>query len=187
MRMGAPLESSSARPAGLDRQRSVQRLDPPSEADEAVAVRVGAALAIVGDHHLEAAVPARDLDLDPGRTGMLRRVGKRLGGDEVGGGLDRGGRPLVEGHRHGRRQRAAVGECLQRGADPAVGEDRGVDATGEIAQLADRLGHARARLGDELLRGFRIGAELLLGHPEAQPERDQPSLCAVVEVALDPA
>ena len=74
----------------------------------------------------------------------------------------------------------------KRYADPKVGKDGRVDAGGEIAQFADRLRDARPGLSDELLRACRVGAELLLSHPEAEPERDQARLGAVVEVALDP-
>ena len=97
-----------------------------------------------------------------------------------------GGEPLVELDRDRHGQRAPVGERRERGAEPAVGEHRRVDPAREVAQLLERLADADARLGDELLRALGVGRELLLGEAEAHPERDEPGLRAVVEVALDP-
>ena len=117
----------------------------------------------------------------------LIALAMRLGGDEVRGGLDPGRRPFVQVDRDDRRQRAAVGQRLQSRPDPAVGEDRRIDAAGQVAQLAQGLGDAGAGLCDQLLRALRVGLELLLRHPEAHAERDQPGLRAVVQVALDAA
>ena len=177
-------------PAGgaLDRERPVERLDPPPQPGEPAPGRVGAARAVVGDRDLEPVVAPSDRDLDARGAGVLGGVRERLGGDEVRGRLDAPRAGVRKVDRDGRRQRAAVGERLERGADAPVGEHRRVDAAGEVAQLrgAPRRRPARAS-ATSCLRGFRVGRELLLGHAEAEPERDQPGLRTVVQVALDPA
>ena len=81
----------------------------------------------------------------------------------------------------------AVGERAEGGGEAAVGEDRWVDPAREVAQLRERLLCADTRLGEQRLRRRGVTGELLLGHPEAHPERDEPRLRPVVEVALDAA
>ena len=70
----------------------------------------------------------------------------------------------------------------------AVGEHRRVDAADDGAQVAERGTGRRAGLGDQLpgLPRGRV-AKRLVGQPEAHPDRDQPGLRAVVQVALDAA
>src|SRR5690606_22048525 len=92
-RLGRYLGVEGRAPPGRadDAQLSVERLDAAPQADEAAAVGVGAAAAVVGDLDDE---PARVLGQPhehlPGAA-VLGRVGERLGDDEVGGALDRGG------------------------------------------------------------------------------------------------
>ena len=62
-----------------------------------------------------------------------------------------------------------------------------MDPAGEVAQLAQRVLGAEPRLGEQLAGALWIVGQLLLRHAEAHPERDQPRLRAVVQVALDPA
>ncbi len=63
-----------------------------------------------------------------------------------------------------------------------------MDSAREVAELLERLARAGPRLGEqEPARALGIAGELLLGHPDAHAERDEPRLGAVVEVALDPA
>jgi hypothetical protein len=62
-----------------------------------------------------------------------------------------------------------------------------VDAAREVAKFSQRVLGSRAGLGDQLSDALGVFGELLLGHPQAHPERDQRGLRAVVEVALDPA
>ena len=52
-----------------------------------------------------------------------------------------------------------------------------------------RASPAPSRASASSSRAAWVGArgELLLGHAEAHPERDETRLCAVVQVALDPA
>ena len=61
-----------------------------------------------------------------------------------------------------------------------------MDAAGEVAQLSQRLLGADPGLGQQLAGPLRVLGDRLLGHPEAHPQRHQPRLGAVVEVALDP-
>ena len=71
------------------------------------------------------------------RLAVLGHVGEGLADHEVGGGLDGGGRPLgqVDLQVHG--DRAAGRERRERGVEPAVGEDGGVDAPHQLPQLRD--------------------------------------------------
>jgi hypothetical protein len=70
-------------------------------------------------------------------AGVLCDVGQRLGDDEVGGRLDRGGEParrhsVADRHRHSRRQ------GVHSGAQSALGEDRWEDPVGQLAQVFGR-------------------------------------------------
>ena len=73
-----------------------------------------------------------------GRLRVAGHVGERLGGDEVRGGLDGGGQPLLrhalERDRHG----DAAGEARQRRLQAALGEHGGMDPARELAQLGRR-------------------------------------------------
>ena len=62
-----------------------------------------------------------------------------------------------------------------------------MDAPGEVTQLAQRLTGAGTSIGEQLTGALGVAGELLLGHPETHPERHQPCLRTVVQVALDPA
>ena len=67
-----------------------------------------------------------------------------------------------------------------------LGEDGRVDAASELAQLVEGGAQLAVGLGEELGGAVRVGAELRAGELERQPEREQPLLGAVVEVALEP-
>ena len=79
-----------------------------------------------------------DLDVDDGGVGVLGHVGQRLGDDVVGGDLDRLGQPPVGPHVELDRDGGAAGQRLERRTQAAFGEDRRVDAAGELAQLVQR-------------------------------------------------
>ncbi len=119
---------------------------------------------------------------------VLGGVGHRLGGDEVGGGLDRRGhaRAGVAVDRD-RQQPGARDQRLQGGLQAAVGEDRRGDPAREVAQLDDRAARLAARLLEQLARLGGIAVHLVLGQAERHRQRDEPRLRAVVQVALDPA
>ena len=88
---------------------------------------------------------------------------------------------------HRRRQRGAVARGAQRVREPAVHEQRRVDAVREVAQLLHRLLEVGRDLVEHLLGGVGIGVGELACEPGAHRERDEVLLRAVVEVALDAA
>ena len=77
---------------------------------------------------------------------VLGDVGEGLGDEEVGGGLDAGRGALVDLRRQLDRDRRPGGERLERGDEPAVSQQAGVDAAGELAQLGRRLLELRGGL-----------------------------------------
>jgi hypothetical protein len=117
---------------------------------------------------------------------VLRHVGQRFGGDEVGGRLDRLAQ-LVRGghaadlHRHG----SARGERLQRRPEAAVAEQRRVDAPCQLAQLLDGELGLLPCLRHQLDRARGIALDPRLGESEGEGHGNQPLLGAVVEIALD--
>ena len=123
----------------------------------------------------------------PVGAGVLGGVGQRLGGHEVGRALHRRRRALRDVDRQRHVHRRGVGQRGERRLQTAVGQHRRMDAAGQVAQLAQRLLGAGAGLGEQLAGPLGIVGELLLGHAQAHAQRHQPSLGAVVEVALDPA
>ena len=118
---------------------------------------------------------------------MLGDVRDRLGDDVVDGRLDLLGEPLLgqldelDGERRARQDR------LQRRAEAAVGEDRGVDAARQLAQLVERARELGLRLDEQAEDVVGAALERALGEPQLQRERDEALLGAVVEVALQPA
>ena len=131
------------------------------------------------------AVLAPDADLGAVRLGVLDGVGQRLGDGEVGGQLDRGGQAPVEVDLDPGGQRRARGQRADGLAQAALGEQRGADPAGEVAQLAHRELGLAARLLHELARALGVAVEALLRHAQVEGEGDEPRLRAVVEVALD--
>ena len=144
--------------------------------------RIHAAHAVVGDPHDERL--GLQPDLHPRLLGLrvARDVRQRLRDQEVRGGLDRRGQPLLRQlHLHLHRHRRPLGERVDRRGEPAVGEDRGMDAARELAQLRQRARQPLRQLVDRRVLQPR------LEHPQVQRERDELLLRAVVQVALDPA
>ena len=74
---------------------------------------------------------------------MPGRVGQRLSDDVVGADLDLVGQPLVGAYLQLDRDRRAAGERPEGAAEPALGQDRGVDAARDLAQLVQRAGRSR--------------------------------------------
>ena len=149
--------------------------------------RVGAADAVVADLDLELVAVEPDRHHGVRRAAVLADVGERLGDHEVGRRLDRHRQPLVElgveldGHRR------AVGQRLQRGHEPAVGEHGGVDAGREVAQVVDRRLGVLERVVDEPAGALGVLLPALLGELEVDHDVDELLLGAVVEVAAEPA
>ena len=187
-RTAAPPHGGRAAVRALDAERPVERARRAGEPGQAVAGRIGAAAAVVhdlGDEH----VP---FERRPGSRcaprRVLDRVRERLGDDEVRGRLDGRRRPLAHVHRDSvDRHRAAPAS-----ASIAASSPRSVRIGGWMPRARSRSSSSassRRSAPRRAARGAALGIrlELLLGHAEAHPERDEPRLRAVVEVALDPA
>ena len=117
---------------------------------------------------------------------VLGRVGQRLGGDEVGGELDRP-RPArarldLEPGGHGGAQHQRL-----EGAGQALLQRGRVDAAGQLAQLGQGQRELVARGGHQLLGVARVVPDPALDQRQLQGQRDQALLRAVVQVALDAA
>ncbi len=123
-----------------------------------------------------------------GGAGVLGDVGEGLGHDEVGDGLDGRRRPAgqVDVDRDGDWAEGRQGG--QRGIEAAVGQDRGMHAAHEAAQLGQG-GHGLAvGLVDQHPGGGGIlGVEARLRPGQLHRHGHQALLRAVVQVALDPA
>ena len=158
----------------------------PAEAGQAGAGRIGAAAAVddLGHEHVADTV---DANPDALRACVPRRVRERLGDGEVRRRLDGRRRPVRDVH----RQRDRRPGCARRArsAPPRApgrrGSAGGCRARGH-AQLLERLRRAGPRLGEQHADGFGFVSSCCSASPSAHPERDEPSLRAVVQVALDP-
>ncbi len=148
---------------------------------------VGPADAVVADLDLELLALAADGHVRVRRGAVLPDVGERLGDDEVGRRLDRHRQPLVEVgvelDGHGR----AVGQGLERGGEPAVGEHGGMDPGREGAQVVDRGLGMLERVVDEAAGALGVFVPALLGELEVDHDVDELLLGAVVEVAAEPS
>ena len=129
---------------------------------------------------------ARTSTLACDALGVLGDVGQRLGDHVVGGDLDRLRRALGEVDGQLDRERRALQQRLDRRLEPVVGEHRGVQPARELAQLGQRRAELLARALDRGVRGRRVLVDQAVGDPQADRERDEPLLRAVVEVALEP-
>jgi len=142
---------------------------------------------VIADADPNQPVEGVDLDLHHRGAGMLGHVRQRFGHDVVGGHLDPLGQPPLGSKLQLDRDRATAGQGPQGRPQAALGQDRRVDAAGELAQLLQRPIHAGGdpvQLGRQLLQP---GRDRRLGGAELQGQRDQPLLGPVVQVALDAA
>ena len=105
-----------------------------------------------------------DCDRDRRGVRVLGRVGERLGDDIVGRDLDRLRRPARCAQVDFDRDGGAARERVQRRPQPAFGQDRRVDSTGELAQIiqgAVQSGCDGVQLsGQTWWHGLLRGAEL---------------------------
>jgi hypothetical protein len=88
---------------------------------------------------------------------------------------------------NGDGQRGPAGHRGQRGRQPALHEDRGIDAVREAPQLIRRLPDVGAELGQDLPDLVIVAVGQLAGQTQLDREGGEPLLGAIVEVALDPA
>ena len=169
----------------LDRERAAVGLDPVGQSAQPRAARwCGAADPVVGDEMASVPFARSALKRDLPRLRMLHGVGQPLARDEVGRGLELmrealAVRPDLD------RQRGAGGELPERRREPGV-ELRRPDSAGELLELADSDGDLRNRAVDRLRRAVSARAQLVLRVAQREPDRDQPLLGSVVQVALEP-
>ena len=118
---------------------------------------------------------------------MLRGVRERLGGHEVERRLDAVGQAPEVFQVEVDSERRAEGERLDRGAEAALGQDCGADAAGQLTKLPE--GVLQLPLGSLELhrRGDRVAVEERPDQLEAERDRAELLLGAVVQVALDAA
>ena len=163
----------------------VEHGEPVDQAAQAGAARDGrAALAVVGDDHDDLAAAAADVH--GSRCGSRRSVTTLVSASAItkyaaastGAGSSSSRSTGVD------VQRRAGHERVDGGADAALGEERRMDAAGELTQLGQRDRELLADLVDRA--GEPAVAQPRLQHPQVQGERDELLLGAVVEVALDP-
>ncbi len=172
----------------LDGDPAAESLYAILEADEARPAReVGAADAVVLDGDAKDAVHGLDLDGDGQGARMLRRVRQRLRDDVVRADLDLLGQPPLRTDVQRDWDSGAACQRLQRRTEPAPCQNRRVDPARHLAHLVK---HVRDPGGDVLELRPEL-AELRwyirLSPPQLEPERDEPLLGSVVQVALDPA
>jgi hypothetical protein len=169
---------------------SAERLDTVLEAKNAGAAvssdatgAIDATDSIVAYLQCQYSVLARGVQLDDVRVGVLCRVGQDLGGDVVGGSLDRRRHPLIESNVEVDGDAGTTCERPQCGFESCIGQDRGMDAARDLSELVRRLVQPLRELSCDarhLVRRFPT-------HPScAEGERDQPVLDSVVEISLDP-
>ena len=129
-----------------------RRIRPPSASTRSLRpsrpvprAKVGAAASVVADLHPQHVGAARPRMVSTWTwtveaCGVLGGVGQRLGHHVVGGDLDLFGQSPLDRDVQLDGDGAAAGECVQRRSQPALGEDRRVDAAGKLAQLVQRAG-----------------------------------------------
>jgi hypothetical protein len=126
------------------------------------------------DPQYASGVDGHDLDVDGGGLRVLGRVGRCLGHQVVGGDLDLLGRPQGDPHVQLDRDRGAAGSHCERRAQAAFGEDRRVDAAGQVSQLVQRTGQAGCQVVQLRGQPTDLGRHGRLRSTQLQDERDQP-------------
>ena len=120
------------------------------------------------------------------RRSVLHRVLDGLHGGEVDGALDLEGMAGHAGSGDMDGDRGVARERLERAIEALLAERRGEDAHRVRAQVLEGSLGLDAECADRLGPRGGILVQRLLGEREPDPQRDQPLLGAVVQVALDP-
>jgi hypothetical protein len=118
---------------------------------------------------------------------VLGRVGDRLGGAEVQSRLDLGRQTILKTVGHDHRNCCARSERADGGADAVVGQQGGMDAVREVTQVAQSALQVLARAVQQGGGRVRVVEQACLGAAEGHQRADEGLLCAVVQVALEPA
>jgi hypothetical protein len=116
---------------------------------------------------------------------VLGDVRECLRDDEVRGRLYRRGKATL-GADDGDRYRCALRERAQGRGEAAVGEDCGVDAARELAELVKRLLQLLLGIREQFVGARRPLGKLGAGELEGEAECEEALLRSVVEVALEP-
>ncbi len=116
---------------------------------------------------------------------MLRRVVQRLQAREVHGRLHLGRVSAEPGVLDGHADAGVGLLAAQRRGEAVRGEDRRVDALGQVAEGLQGLGDDRVEAGGDLPGPLRVLRHQRPGHPQLHHERHQVLLGAVVDVPLD--
>jgi hypothetical protein len=117
-------------------------------AEAASGGRSSAAHPVVFDRQYEVVVGRRGYNARGFCVRVLGHVCQRFGDDEVGRGLDRW-RIAIIWDLESDWQRHAVGERLDGGLKATVGEDGGMDAACELAELSDGGAYPFDAFGDD--------------------------------------
>ena len=157
--------------------RAAQGLYAVAQPDETGAARrVRAADAVVPSRDVHDAISRGDVDVDARRLRVLGGVGDDLGDGVVGGDLDAVGDVIadIDVERDGYRR--AARERPQGGTEPALGEDRRVDSSRDVAERLERPGQTiddLRQLGPDLgdLRRYAPGRPAAVGPRRASRAR----------------
>ena len=117
---------------------------------------------------------------------MFLRVGEHLRDDVIDADFDRLGQPAVDLDVQFHRDSGAPSERAQRRVQARLGQDRRVDATGDLPQVVDHAHQLRGRVRHLGTRVTSLGGRFR-GHAQPEGKRDQALLRAVVQVPLDPS
>src|SRR5439155_13855531 len=169
-----------------DEQPTAERLDAIGEAPEATAaLRVGAADSVVD--HLDDDLTALPSNFDRRgcRLRVLADVGEAFRDDVVGRDLEWLLEPSIELDQQADRKRGLGDDRFQGDFQPVSAQHGGVDSAGDVAKLLEREGYLVPRLIEAGPR-LGVGREPLFEQAELEGEGNEPLLCAVVEVSLQP-
>ena len=106
--------------------------------------------------------------------------------DRIGSAFDRGGNRSRAAPR-GERDARLLRESFDRSSEAFVGKDRRDRSVRERPQVVHRSPQLSVRAGRACVRVFGVGREPRAQEPQREREPDEALLCAVVEVALEPA